>query len=155
MLMRRLLLHLVQSALLCAAVLLLALTVSGSSVLAQKADDTARPVDTIAAHARSMVDEGRQTFRYETFGDQAFWTGALQIHRALATVSPRTALAVGLKVDADALPQPVLHALRRGRVNLDDPAVTAQLLKLGAVVGVQGSFGADGRLSSAAITCAL
>ncbi len=152
---RRSLLLLVQAALLCSAVLLLALTVSGSSVLAQKVERATSPVDTIAAHARSMVNEGRQTFRYETFGDQAFWTGTLKIHQALATVSPRTALAVGLKVDADALPQSVRHAIRRGKVNLDDPAVTAELLKLGAVVGVQGSFAADGRLTSAAITCAL
>src|SRR3954471_4907518 len=149
---RRPLLLLVQAALLCCAVLLLALDVP---VLAQKTGEAARPVDTIAAHARSMVNEGRQTFRYETFGDQAFWTGTLQIHRALATVSPRTALAVGLKVDSDALPQPLLHSIRRGRVNLDDPAVTAALLKLNAVVGVQGSFAADGRLTGAAISCAL
>jgi cytochrome c553 len=149
---RKPLLLLVQAALLCSAVLLLALAVPG---LAQKEDRAARPVDTIAAHARSMVNEGRQTFRYETFGDQAFWTGTLQIHRPLATVSPRVALGVGLKVDSEALPQEVLHAIRRRRVNLDDPAVTAMLLKLGAVVGVQGSFASDGRLTSAGITCAL
>jgi cytochrome c551/c552 len=149
---RKPLLLLVQAALLCSAVLLLALAVPG---LAQKESRAARPVDTIAAHARSMVNEGRQTFRYETFGDQAFWTGTLQIHRALATVSPRAALGVGLKVDSDALPQEVLRAIRRRRINLDDPAVTATLLKLNAVVGVQGSFAADGRLTSAGITCAL
>ncbi len=150
--MRKPLLLLVPAALLCSAVLLLALAVP---VLAQKEDRVARPVDTIAVHARSMVNEGRQTFRYETFGDQSFWTGTLQIHRPLATVSPRTALGVGLKVDSEALPQEVLHAIRRGRVNLDDPAVTATLLKLGAVVGVQGSFAPAGRLTSAGITCAL
>jgi cytochrome c551/c552 len=149
---RKPLLLLLQAALLCSAVLLLALAVPG---LAQKESRAARPVDTIAAHARSMVNEGRQTFRYETFGDQAFWTGTLQIHRALATVSPRAALGVGLKVDSDALPQEVLRAIRRRRINLDDPAVTATLLKLNAVVGVQGSFAADGRLTSAGITCAL
>jgi cytochrome c551/c552 len=149
---RKPLLLLVQAALLCSAVLLLALAVPG---LAQKENRAVRPVDTIAAHVRSMVNEGRQTFRYETFGDQAFWTGTLQIHRALATVSPRTALGVGLKVDSEALPQEVLRAIRRRRINLDDPAVTATLLKLGAVVGVQGSFAADGRLTSAGITCAL
>ncbi len=149
---RRPLLLLVQAALLCSAVLLLALDVPA---LAQKTGESSRPVDTIAAHARSMVNEGRQTFRYETFGDQAFWTGTLQIHKALATVSPRTALAVGLKVDSEALPQEVLHAIRRGKVNLDDPAVTAALLKLNAVVGVQGTFAPDGRLTTAAISCAL
>ena len=149
---RKPLVLLVQAALFCSAVLLLALVVPA---LAQKEKGANRPVDTIAVHARSMVNQGRQTFRYETFGDQAFWTGALQIHRALATVSPRAALGVGLKVDSDALPQEVLRAIRRRRINLDDPAVTATLLKLGAVVGVQGSFARDGRLTSAGITCAL
>jgi len=149
---RRPFLLLFQAALLCSAVLLLALDVP---VLAQRTSEPVRQIDTITAHSRSMMNEGRQTFRYETFGDQAFWTGTLKIHQALATVSPRTALAVGLKVDSDALPQEVVHAIRRGKVNLDDPAVTALLLKLNAVVGVQGSFAPDGRLTSAAITCAL
>src|SRR3982751_652293 len=76
----------------------------------------AAPGDPIAANAGRMVDEGRQTFRYDTFGDQVFWSRILGIHEALKTVSPHTALAVGLKVDADALPPGILaHA------NLDDP----------------------------------
>src|ERR1043166_1256490 len=111
-----------------------------------------------------MLDEGKQTFRYDTFGDEAFWTDALQLNRALAGaklggvgpgVSPKTALAVGLKVDSDALPEPLIAKLKQGRVDLDDPATTAALLKLNAVVGVKGTFKSDGTLQSVGITCAL
>ena len=95
-------------------------------------------------NAQRMLDEGKQTFRFDTFGDEAFWSDALQLHRALAGeklggvgpgVSPRTALAVGLKVDLDALPDSLVSQLKRGRVNLDDPATTLALLRLNAVVG--------------------
>ena len=116
------------------------------------------------ANAQRMLDEGKQTFRFDTFGDEAFWTDALQLHRAIAGaanggvgpgVSPATALAVGLKVDSDALPQSLVSQLKHGRVNLDDPATTLALLKLNAVVGVKGTFKADGTLQSVGITCAL
>lgn len=116
------------------------------------------------ANAQRMLDEGKQTFRFDTFGDEAFWTDALQLNRAIAGaanggvgpgVSPATALAVGLKVDTDALPQSLISQLKHGRVNLDDPATTLALLKLNAVVGVKGTFKADGTLQSVGITCAL
>ena len=116
------------------------------------------------ANAQRMLDEGKQTFRFDTFGDEAFWTDALQLHRAIAGanlggvgpgVSPKTALAVGLKVDSTALPQSLISQLKRGRVNLDDPATTLALLKLNAVVGVKGTFRADGSFQSVGITCAL
>ena len=111
-----------------------------------------------------MLEEGKQTFRFDTFGDEAFWTDALQLHRAIAGaqlggvgpgVSPKTALAVGLKVDSDALPQSLISQLKQGRVNLDDPATTLALLKLNAVVGVKGTVRDDGSLQSVGITCAL
>ncbi len=114
--------------------------------------------------ARRMIDEGRKTFRHDTFGDEDFWGGTLKLHRAIAGaklggvgpgVSPKTALAVGLKVDLDALPPPVVSALRAGKVNLDDPATTLTLLKANAVVGVTGFFDARGGLSSVGIQCAL
>jgi cytochrome c5 len=126
-----------------------------------KTTDSERQTDT---NAERMLDEGKQTFRFDTFGDEAFWSDALQLHRAIEGanfggvgpgVSPKTALAVGLKVDADALPEPLVAQLRHGRVNLDDPATTLALLKLDAVVGVRGTFRDDGSLQSVGITCAL
>ena len=118
----------------------------------------------IDKHADDMVRQGRQIFRFDTFGDEDFWGGTLGLHKAIAGerlggigpgVSPRTALAVGLKVDAQALPQPVIQSLKRGRVDLDDPAVTVDLLRLNAVVGVTGMFDDAGRLQSMGIQCAL
>src|SRR5215213_8292384 len=116
------------------------------------------------ANAQRMLEEGKQTFRFDTFGDEAFWTDALQLNRAIAGVdnggvgpgvSPATALAVGLKVDSEALPQSLISQFKHGRVNLDDPATTLALLKLNAVVGVKGTFKGDGSLQSVGITCAL
>jgi hypothetical protein len=120
--------------------------------------------DQTNANAQRMLEEGRQTFRFDTFGDEAFWSDALQLHRAIAGaqnggvgpgVSPKTALAVGLKVDSAALPDSLISQLKQGRVNLDDPATTLALLKLGAVVGVKGTFDGGGSLQSVGITCAL
>ena len=91
--------------------------------------------------SQPMLDEGRRIFRYDTFGDEAYWGDTLQLHKAIEGerfggvgpgVSPRTALAVGLKVDVDALPPALQNQLRHGRVNLDDPATTLALLKLNA-----------------------
>jgi hypothetical protein len=118
----------------------------------------------IARHARETIARGRRIFRFDTFGDEDFWGGTLRLHEAILGerlggvgpgVSPRTALDVGLKVDADALPADVVQALRRGRMNLDDPAVTVSLLRLNAVVGLTGVFDGSGRLRSLGIQCAL
>lgn len=115
-------------------------------------------------HAIREVREGRQTFRYATFGDEAFWGGTIRLHQALAGaanggvgpgVSPATALSVGLKVDVDALPRPLQRAIARGKVDLQDPATTLELLKLDAVVGVTGFFDDQGRITSMGIQCAL
>jgi mono/diheme cytochrome c family protein len=117
----------------------------------------------IAHAAASALLDGQETFRFDTFGDEAFWGGRLRLHEALAGaanggvgdgVSPRTALGVGLKVDVERLPAKLRQQLRRGEVNLDDPATTLALLKLGAVVGVKGTFEGD-RLTSVGINCAL
>ena len=116
----------------------------------------------IRENARRMIEEGRHTFRYDTFGDEAFWGGDLKLHQAIAGtkagrcrpgVSPSTALAVGLKVDVDALPPSLRAALAQGRVDLSDPAVTVALLKLNAVVGVTGFFDRAGRIESMGIQC--
>ena len=114
-------------------------------------------------NAANLLSQGRQTFRYDTFGDEDFWGGALKLHQAIAGtnnggvgpgVSPKTALAVGLKVDADALPTNLVAQLKAGQVNLDDPATTLQLLQLNAVVGLTGFF-TNGALASLGIQCAL
>lgn len=127
----------------------------------EKATEADRQND---ANAQRMLGEGKQTFRFDTFGDEAFWGDTLQLHRALEGealggvgpgVSPKTALAVGLKVDSEALPESLVSQLKHGRVNLDDPATTLALLKLNAVVGVKGTFKDDGSLKAVGITCAL
>ena len=97
---------------------------------------------------------GRDVFRFDTFRDEQLWTDTLRLHEAIATVSPATALAVGLKVDSDALPRPVIRALKAGQLDVNDPAVTRRLLELDAVVGVRGRV-ADGHLKSIGVTCAL
>jgi mono/diheme cytochrome c family protein len=115
-------------------------------------------------HAQRMIEEGRSIFRYDTFGSEAFWGDALQLHKAIAGeknggvgqgVSPKTALSVGLKVDVDALPAALKKQLAAGKVNLDDPATTIALLKLNAVVGVTGFANPDGSVRSMGIQCAL
>jgi mono/diheme cytochrome c family protein len=99
--------------------------------------------------------DGRQVFRFDTFGDEQLWTDTLQLHQSIASVSPRTALQVGLKVDVEMLPPHVVDALKAGQVDLDDPAVTIQLLELNAVVGVIGRVSGGGDLKSVGTTCAL
>ena len=98
--------------------------------------------------------DGQQIFRYDTFGDEQLWTATLKMPEAFATVSPKTALSVGLKVDVEALPAAVVEALKAGKVDLNDPAVTLQLLSANAVVGVVGRVSA-GKLESVGVTCAL
>ena len=98
---------------------------------------------------------GEQIFRYDTFGDEQLWTRVLRMHEAIATVSPATALKVGLKVDVEALPPEMIAALRADEVKLDDPSVTATLLRLNAVVGLKGTVNDAGQVTSVGITCAL
>ena len=115
------------------------------------------------AQSKELFNRGKRIFRFDTFGDQAFWGGALQLDTAIEGerlggvgpgVSPKTALAVGLKVDVNALPRSLRQALAAGEVDLDDPATTLALLKLNSVVGVKGFFNDRGTLRSMGITCA-
>jgi len=108
--------------------------------------------------------QGRNVFRNDTFGDQAYWGGQLQLQKAIEGaalggvgpgVSPKTALAVGLKVDANALPTSLVAAIKAGKVDLNSPKTTLALLKLNAVVGVKGFFNKEGTLSSVGLTCAV
>src|SRR3954471_21178355 len=118
----------------------------------------------IEAHAQQLIDEGRKTFRFDTFGSEAFW-GATRLHEALAGeknggtgpgVSPNAALKLGLKVDMAAMSNAIVPLIQAGTANLDDPAVTLALLKANAVVGVTGFFDKEGkRLTAVGIQCAL
>jgi hypothetical protein len=136
----------------------------GAIAVAARADDGHGRSDQQRDH--NLLLSGQQVFRFDTFGDEAFWGGTLRLHQAIegsrfggvgAGVSPKTALAVGLKVDVDALPQTLQRQLLAGQVNLDDPAVTLTLLELNAVVGLTGSFGPGPgpTLQSIGIQCAL
>ena len=108
----------------------------------------------VARTAAQPID-GQQIFRFDAFGDEQLWTNVLRMHEVVAAVDPATALGVGLKVDVDALPPSVIAALREGRVDLTSPAVTTELIRLNAVVGVKGSVNDIGQLTSIGITCAL
>ena len=122
---------------------------------AQRSDDQSRSQQEqgfdrqISENAKQMMEQGKQIFRYDTFGDEAYWTGKLKLHNAIQGskfggvgpgVSPKTALAVGLKVDMDALPADLVEKIKKGEVNLDDPATTLALIKLDSVLGVKGTF---------------
>jgi len=104
---------------------------------------------------RGKNQDGQAIFRYDTFGDEQLWTAVLRMHEPIATVDPVTALSVGLKVDVDALPAATVAALRAGQVDLTNPAVTTELLRLNAVVGVKGAVDQTGQLTSIGVTCAL
>jgi len=125
--------------------------------MASCGDDNAQPVSVDQQNRNNAVaafDQGKQTFRFDTFGDEAFWGGTLQLHQGVAAVSPKTALSVGLKVDVDALPANLVSQLKNGTLNLDDPANTVALIKLNSVLGVTGFFNADGSMKSMGIQCA-
>jgi len=136
-------------------------------VHAQNADQstatTSAPLDAASVNALQQVHAGRNTFRFDTFGDEDFWGGQLQLQRAIEGerlggvgngISPSEALKLGLKVDLESLPPTLVAALRAKQVNLNDPATTVALLKLNAVVGLKGIF-SGGHLQSLGITCAL
>lgn len=117
----------------------------------------------IENNADHQLTQGRNIFRFDTFGDEAFFGRTLRLHEVIAGarfggvgagLSPASAINLGLKVDVDALPADLVTKLRRGQVDLNDPAVTLALLKLNAVVGMTGFFGANGGLSSVGIQCA-
>ncbi len=119
--------------------------------------------EVIAANKDALSQQGKQIFRFDTFGDEAFWGDTLRLHEAIAGaanggvgpgVSPAQALALGLKVDVNAVPAPVAAALRAGKLDLNDPANTIALLKANAVVGVTAFLNASGSVRSMGIQCA-
>ena len=143
--------------------ILLALAVSQVVLVHKARSDNASP-DPASSMALQLVSQGRQTFRFDTFGDQSFWGDTLKLHQAIegsahggvgGGLSPAAALAAGLKIDVDALPSNLREQILHGMVNLNDPAVTLSLLQLNAVVGVTGFFNSGGTLQSVGIQCAL
>jgi mono/diheme cytochrome c family protein len=114
---------------------------------------------TLDDRSPQTLAEGRRIFRYETFGDEQFWTDTARLHEVVQkSVSPTKALSVGLKVDADAIPPDVAQAIKNGQVDLHSPATTVTLLKLNAVVGLKGTVstvGGKDTLVRLGITCAL
>src|SRR5436190_4952582 len=148
----------ISAALLCAAAV--TIWTPGKRAMAQTASS-----DPTANNAAKMLLDGRQTFRFDTFGDEAFWGDGLKLHQAIEGarlggvgpgVSPKTALSVGLKIDVDAVPADLAAQLKDGAVNLDDPVNTLALLKANAVVGVTGFFnGNSNSLRAIGIQCAL
>src|SRR6185295_15859680 len=149
-----------------AAVLVLGLVIVGYSLYAASVQDLkgrerlAEFDRIIRDNARQLVEEGRQIFRFDTFGDEAFWGDALKLHQAIAGaklggvgpgLSPKAALEVGLKVDMDALPAYLVQQVKEKKVDLDDAATTVALLKLNAVLGVKGVFTNDGKVESVGI----
>lgn len=145
-------------------VLLLSISIFLGAYTASAVADDEKGNFATEINALKMIKKGRHVFRHNTFGDEDFWGGQLRLHEAIAGekhggvgpgVSPATALAVGLKVDVEALPRSVRIALKRGQLDLNDPAVTLALLKLNAVVGVKGVFNRSGDINSIGITCAL
>ncbi|HEY8687839.1 MAG TPA: hypothetical protein VIM07_01290 [Chitinophagaceae bacterium] len=134
-----------------------------TSTNSQPKKTTGEKDDPTMDNANKMLAEGRQTFRFETFGDEAYWSTSLQLDKAIAGeknggvgagLSPKAALAAGLKVDMDVIPANVAADIKAGKVNLDDPAVTLTLLQLNAVVGVKGTFDNNKKLTAIGITCA-
>lgn len=131
----------------------------------EKQDESGNPDawnSSINDNAKDLMEKGKAVFRFDTFGDEVFWTDKLQLHKAIADskhggigagLSPKDALAAGLKVDLTILPEFLKKKIQEGKF-LDDPLVTLELLKLNAVVGVVGKFDGKGNLNSIGITCA-
>ena len=121
--------------------------------------DSSNPPPDPAVQQAALIAEGKQIFRFDTFGDERQWTDILKMHEVISSaVDPMTALSVGLKVDAEALPQSVVDGINNGTVDLKSPDTTIALLKLNAVVGVKGiveSINGKDTLTRVGITCAL
>ncbi len=126
--------------------------------------DAAATKDPLFVGAMQSLQNGRKTFRFDTFGDEAFWGDTLKLHQAIAGsanggvgagLSPKGALGLGLKVDADAIPSGLAQQIKAGQVDLDSPATTLALLQLNAVVGVTGFFNSDKSIRAVGIQCAL
>jgi hypothetical protein len=147
------------------AALLLVVSVSVAGCTSKRADEASTqpppssPAPVADATPPPSVDEGKQIFRFDSFGDETLWTDTLRMHEVIAkAVDPKTALKVGLKVDAEALPAEIVAGIKNGSIDLGKPETTIALLKLNAVVGLKGTVeSVDGKdtLTRVGVTCAL
>ena len=156
--------HSIGTALVTSALLMAVLSTSHAETKQMYGKKSLKVDDTNLKTAVQMIEEGKHIFRFDTFGDESFWGGQLRLHEAIAGkdnggvgpgVSPVVALSLGLKVDVDALPKKLRKKIKRGRIDLEDPATTLALLKLNAVIGIKGIFDPLDQLESVGITCAL
>ncbi|MEO6667052.1 MAG: hypothetical protein ABIO65_09815 [Nitrospiria bacterium] len=95
-----------------------------------------------------LVDWGRSVFRYETFGNERFWTDTLGLVAGLDRVTPDGLLAAGLRFDGDKLPADVRRS-EPGAGPYTDPATTRRLIEANAVIGLVA------RGDRVGVTCAL
>jgi hypothetical protein len=118
--------------------------------------------DDIKKNAEEMFEKGKAVFRFETFGDEVFWTDQLHLEKAIADekhggtgkgLTPKQALQAGLKVDLGLLPRWVRRKIKAGTF-LNDPWVTLRLIKMNAVLGVVGTFDDKDNLIKIGLTCA-
>jgi mono/diheme cytochrome c family protein len=123
---------------------------AGASAMTANAATGTRPAAASQA-LPAQVAQGQQIFRYDTYGDERLWTDQLHMHQVVeSAVDPITALSVGLKVDADALPPGVLET-----ADLGNPATTVALLRMNAVVGLKATVDGNNRITKLGVTCAL
>ena len=145
----------------CARSMLLTTTIASAGVLLAACGNggSSGSSDNSAAEQAALVAQGKDIFRFDTFGDETQWTDKLRLYETIsAKVDPTTALSVGLKVDAEALPAEVVKLIQNKPSILTDPATTVALIKLNAVVGIKGTVetvnGKD-TLTRVGVTCAL
>ena len=138
--------------------IMLGLLVLGA-MAASRSKNASRPTSRFLGSAEDnsaqLIQQGRDIFRFDTFGDEAYWGSQLQLHQAINALTPRNVLALGLKVDAEALSPSIVEAIKHGQINLDDPAVTRTLIQQKAILGVVGFFDNSSTLQSVGLTCAV
>ena len=132
------------------------------AVLSGCSHESPRPADVVADAATidaATIEAGKRIFRFDTFGDETQWTDALRMHEVIASaVNPTTAFSVGLKVDSEALPPAVVKGIQDGSISMKSPATTVALIKLNAIVGIQGvveTIDGKDKLMRVGVTCAL
>ena len=133
------------------------------AVSAEKRDPDSWTAD-IRENSARLIRDGREIFRHDTFGSEAFWGGKLRLHEAIAGsanggvgpgVTAHDALRLGLKVDVAKLPRILVEAIRGRSVSLERVETTLELLRADAVVGVKAILGPDRKaITSVGITCA-